>query len=85
MKISRRKFLEIGTVTTISSPFFISSCSGSYGPSDLGETLYEQFQNPPMSARPFVRWWWNGDKITSEEILRELDLLKEAARNGFRC
>jgi hypothetical protein len=35
-----------------------------------------------MSARPFVRWWWNGDKITSEEILRELDLLKEAGIGG---
>jgi len=35
-----------------------------------------------MSARPFVRWWWNGDKLTEKEILRELDLLKEAGIGG---
>jgi len=82
MKISRRKFIEIGTITSISSPFLISSCSGNHIHSDQGNTLFEQFQNPPMSARPFVRWWWNGDKLTDKEILRELDLLKEAGIGG---
>ena len=26
------------------------------------------------SCRPFVRWWWNGDKLQKEEITRELEL-----------
>ena len=82
MKISRRKFIEIGTITTISSPFLISNCTGNHKDADQGNTLFEQFQNPPMSARPFVRWWWNGDKLTEKEILRELDLLSEAGIGG---
>jgi hypothetical protein len=35
-----------------------------------------------MSARPFVRWWWNGDRLTADEILRELDVMKEAGIGG---
>jgi len=82
MKITRRKFLEIGTITTISSPFLISNCTGNNKYADEGNTLFKQFQNPPMSARPFVRWWWNGDKLTEKEILRELDLLLDAGIGG---
>ncbi len=82
MKISRRKFLEIGTLTSISSPFLISSCTRNNKYSDQQNMLFEQFRNPPMTARPFVRWWWNGDKLTEEEILRELDLLLEAGIGG---
>jgi hypothetical protein len=82
MKISRRKFLEMGAVTSISSPFLISACTGNQKYSDQVNTLFDQFQNPPMSARPFVRWWWNGDKLSEKEILRELDLLLEAGIGG---
>ena len=31
---------------------------------------------------PWVRWWWNGDKVDSAEIVRELQLLKEAGIGG---
>lgn len=47
-----------------------------------GKDLYEIFQNPASNYRPFVRWWWNGGKVTDAEILRELDLLKEAGIGG---
>ncbi|KAA6345368.1 hypothetical protein EZS27_007047 [termite gut metagenome] len=46
------------------------------------DRLFSLFQQPPTTAKPFVRWWWNGDKITGEEILRELDVLKEAGIGG---
>lgn len=42
------------------------------------EDLWSGFREPPAEARPFVRWWWNGNRVTEAEILRELDLLKEA-------
>ena len=42
------------------------------------DDLFNQFQNPPPEARPFVRWWWNGDCVEEGEILRELDVMKEA-------
>ena len=32
--------------------------------------------------RPWVRWWWNGDKVDSAEIVRELQLLKDAGIGG---
>lgn len=46
------------------------------------DDLYNTFRNPETKYRPYVRWWWNGDKVTDNEILRELDLLKEAGFGG---
>jgi hypothetical protein len=46
------------------------------------DKLYEDFVNPPAEARPFVRWWWNGDCVTEKEILRELDLMQAAGIGG---
>jgi len=44
--------------------------------------LYKQFRNPDNCYRPFVRWWWNGDKVEAEELVRELRLLKDAGIGG---
>ena len=46
------------------------------------EQLHEGFQQPPSEYRPFVRWWWNGDKVEADELVRELRLLKEAGIGG---
>lgn len=43
---------------------------------------YDIFAHPDMKYRPFVRWWWNGDRISGDELLRELDLLKAAGIGG---
>jgi hypothetical protein len=44
--------------------------------------LFEEFQDPPSRFRPFVRWWWNGGCVTEAELLRELDLMKDAGIGG---
>lgn len=44
--------------------------------------LYKLFKNPDSKYRPFVRWWWNGDKVEANELIRELHLLKEAGIGG---
>ena len=44
--------------------------------------LYELFKAPPAVYRPFVRWWWNGDKVEKEELIRELRVMKEAGIGG---
>ena len=44
--------------------------------------LYELFRNPDLSYNPFVRWWWNGNKVEAGEIVRELRLLKESGIGG---
>ncbi len=46
------------------------------------KALYEQFRQPDARYRPFVRWWWNGDRVEAEELVRELHLLKEAGIGG---
>jgi hypothetical protein len=46
------------------------------------DALFRAFREPPATARPFVRWWWNGDKLAAGEILRELDLLHTAGIGG---
>ena len=32
--------------------------------------------------RPWVRWWWNGDKVDTVELKRELQLLHDAGIGG---
>ena len=34
------------------------------------------------NCRPFVRWWWNGDKVDTLELKRELHLLHNAGIGG---
>ena len=46
------------------------------------EELYAVFRDPPAEARPFVRWWWNGDCIEVDELERELDVMKAAGIGG---
>ncbi len=57
-------------------------CTPGYEPEYQNGDLYDLFKDPTASARPFVRWWWNGDKLTEKEILRELDLLLDAGIGG---
>ncbi len=33
-------------------------------------------------SRPWVRWWWNGDKVERTELLRELHVLHDAGIGG---
>ena len=44
--------------------------------------LYSQFQNPDTRYRPFVRWWWNGDRVNADELVRELHIMKDAGIGG---
>jgi len=58
----------------------IQILSGCFHKTNTG--LYEGFVNPPAEARPFVRWWWNGNRITEKEIVRQLDILHDAGIGG---
>ena len=44
--------------------------------------IFSAFSNPDNRYRPFVRWWWNGDRVEAQELVRELHLLKEAGVGG---
>lgn len=51
-------------------------------PSADVSSLYKLFQNPPEQYRPWVRWWWNGNKVDATELVRELYVLKDAGIGG---
>lgn len=72
MKIFR--FLAAASVALASLVAFSSESSARTTSKDL----YKQFQNPDSRYRPFVRWWWNGDRVEAEELVRELHILKDA-------
>jgi hypothetical protein len=44
--------------------------------------LYRIFKEPSDVHRPYVRWWWNGDKVERSELARELRVMKEAGIGG---
>lgn len=50
--------------------------------SNSSDDLFGKFQNPPAEARPFVRWWWNGNKVKTEELDRQLESLKKVGFGG---
>ncbi|MDR1594738.1 MAG: glycoside hydrolase family 2 [Prevotellaceae bacterium] len=84
--VSRRKFIKSGMILTAGLPvmrmypFSFSDINSAN--QENGDELYSLFCDPPVTAKPFVRWWWNGDKVTASELLRELDVLKDAGIGG---
>jgi hypothetical protein len=85
--MNRRNFIS-------NSALFTSGClvarngvvfplSEIYSPSyRTASDLYELFRNPDICFHPYLRWWWNGDKIEPDELIRELRLLKDAGIGG---
>ena len=41
-----------------------------------------QIERQRQLAAPWVRWWWNGDKVDTVELKRELHLLHDAGIGG---
>jgi len=84
MKLDRRKFIQLSSVTLAGLPLVqLSGCSSFYRTPEIEEnSLFQLFQNPENINKPFIRWWWNGIRVVKEELLRELDLLKAAGIGG---
>jgi hypothetical protein len=82
----RRDFIRLTSMTAGTLP--LSKFSRALGASSLRSALapqddiYSIFLDPENRYRPFVRWWWNGDRLSGDEILRELDVLKDAGIGG---
>lgn len=45
-------------------------------------SLEQSFVNPPMAARPHVRWWWPGNAVDDAELKREIALFRVAGFAG---
>jgi len=85
--MNRRSFISqsaiISTGSLLVPNFPVSNVS--YAPeNDLTsvQNLYDLFSNPGLHFHPFVRWWWNGNKVEVLELVRELHLLKDAGIGG---
>ena len=83
--MKRRTFLGQSSLFTLGAVLHqnISWAAGSHKlQGNVPDKIYELFKMPPTIYRPFVRWWWNGDKVQDDELLRELKLLKDAGIGG---
>ena len=78
--MKRRTFILQGTILT--GGFHFAKFLSFPGTSDSHKSLYASFKDPEAIYRPFIRWWWNGDKVEKDELARELRLLKEAGIGG---
>jgi hypothetical protein len=81
---SRREFIK---ATSLSASFIglgglsLQSCTRETS-SVQSSDLFEIFKDPKAEARPFFRWWWNGNCVTRKEITRELEIIKNAGAGG---
>jgi len=87
--MKRRDFLVRGSLLTTGYTFMktMPVWAGDISPKGKhaglpAADLYRLFKDPTTIYRPFVRWWWNGDKVEKEELARELHLMKEAGIGG---
>lgn len=46
------------------------------------DTVIQRLRHPDPDARGCTRWWWFGCAVKKEEIVRELDLMREAGIGG---
>lgn len=47
-------------------------------------SLYNNFLNPPQSAKPRVWWHWMNGNITKEGIAKDLQWMKRSGIGGFQ-
>ena len=76
----RRHFLKnlsIGSGGILLSPM-LSGCFSEYN-----SELYKSFLEPKAQSKPFFRWWWNGNRLTKDELSRELEMMYEAGIGGI--
>jgi hypothetical protein len=59
----------------ILSLFFVS-------PVLSADNLYDGFKNPPMSARPIIRWSWDANSPGEQEMVSRLEAFKKAGFGG---
>ncbi len=84
--MKRRRFIKLASLTTASALPLLKGAKAGVLSIDksaaVNDETYEMFVNPRNYHKPFVRWWWNGDRVTKEEALRELDVMKDAGIGG---
>ena len=82
--MKRRNFVKT-SLAAASGTIFVQALPGCTAQPDHNANIdkyYRIFQDPPVTSRVFVRWWWNGNRLDEKEILRELDVMNAAGIGG---
>ena len=66
----------------LSGAGLIAGCGASELQNDTIADLHKLFVDPPVGARPFFRWWWNGNRVDRAEITRQLEIMRAAGIGG---
>uniref|UniRef100_UPI003217A23D glycosyl hydrolase n=1 Tax=uncultured Draconibacterium sp. TaxID=1573823 RepID=UPI003217A23D len=83
--MKRRTFLSQSMILSagcIAVRFPAFGIHNNFKDSLISSDLFSVFKDVDSNYRPFVRWWWNGDKVEKKELIRELHLLKQAGIGG---
>ncbi len=82
--MERRDFVKTGFLVTSGALFFdtLLGCANAAPEDNTLDEYYKGFRSPPVNSQVFVRWWWNGNRLDKNEILRELDVMKAAGIGG---
>lgn len=79
----RRDFIVTGSVLSAGCLVFKKPVLAQSKNAGLNvNELFDIFNGLKNIHRPFVRWWWNGNKVERNEIVRELKLLRDAGIGG---
>lgn len=70
-------FLHLAIGVTFS--LCVTSLAAAQG--DSG-SLHRGFVNPPLEARPMMRWWWFGPATVKPELRKELETMRNAGIGG---
>jgi hypothetical protein len=68
-------------------PYFFSAICIFYtgtsnGQQNLVSTIEDNFKNPPVSAKPWVFWYWMHGAVSKEGITADLEAMKEVGIGG---
>src|SRR3982751_3390548 len=80
--MKRRTFLWQSSILSTGLGLFNKFPLAAKPTSEIKDELYNIFKDPLNIHRPFVRWWWNGDKVVKSELSRELRVMKAAGIGG---
>ena len=76
---TRTLFLPLAALIVFAGVF---ACTPSSRTRVSADDIAAGFAEPDDCYRPYVRWWWNGDRVQADELVRELHVMKDAGIGG---
>ncbi len=76
---TRILFLPLAALIVFAGVF---ACTPSSRTRVSADDIAAGFAEPDDCYRPYVRWWWNGDRVQADELVRELHVMKDAGIGG---